>query len=569
MKMIIYVKNSNNQFIGTYKLNEDVVFNKNNLNKNILKALYESLNKIKVGLSQFKCLGKTKDSYFFLVGIKTFEEDLSLEYFTKLVDSKEEKISKRMLKKYQKKIKEAKLSATLNAFFSNFGLKDFIILFIEITVLVISIVLKLDESELYILILSVVLLLINSIRKIINTIFKVLEYRKSYELSSNYESKDLTNSIKKQVIDNYKKSHKYKDFDYLVFKNGEITDNIENSQEIFIYSDLENQNLKEFGASIKVLKNKYRNNLSDDSRNALAYVISNKLNYDKTIFNGHLIGINSDLNFKNVKEIEIKDVRYHNYVSADEMIYRNIKSATRFNKVIKGTDICLNPITKGLNDIENSHLTNLIGVNLIIELHVNNKEYLIINQQSMYNDVNNSRLVPTSSGSLDKNDYIKFRLLDIDDNLGFEKLLSFGMLRELSEESYLDFEIKKDKIFILNNLDLQVKNFHLLGVSRLVSKAGKPDFFGKLVLESNDPNIINKILENYDRKQNEYLGTKQELETTKMIIEEKEVLLDLNKRNKLFKKMYMEDNKYSENENEKYILSPQLSYVFYLLENEK
>ena len=50
MKMIIYVKNSNNQFIGTYKLNEDVIFNKNNLNKNILKALYESLNKIKVGL---------------------------------------------------------------------------------------------------------------------------------------------------------------------------------------------------------------------------------------------------------------------------------------------------------------------------------------------------------------------------------------------------------------------------------------------------------------------------------------------------------------------------------------
>ena len=31
----------------------------------------------------------------------------------------------------------------------------------------------------------------------------------------------------------------------------------------------------------------------------------------------------------------------------------------------------------------------------------------------------------------------------------------------------------------------------------------------------------------------------------------------------------MEDNKYSENENEKYILSPQLRYVFYLLENEK
>lgn len=569
MKMIIYVKNSNNQFIGTYKLNEDVVFNKNNLNKNILKALYESLNKRKVGLSQFKCLGKTKDACFFLVGIKTFEEDLSLEYFTKLVDSKEEKISKRMLKKYQKKIKEAKLSATLNAFFSNFGLKDFIILFIEIAVLVISIVLKLDESELYILILSVALLLINSIRKIINTIFKVFEYRKSYELSSNYESKDLTNSIKKQVIDNYKKSHKYKDFDYLVFKNGEITDDIENSQEIFIYSDLENQNLKQFGASIKVLKNKYRNNLSDDSRNALAYVISNKLNYDKTIFNGHLIGINSDLNFKNVKEIEIKDVRYHNYVSADEMIYRNIKSATRFNKVIKGTDICLNPITKGLIDIENSHLTNLIGVNLIIELHVNNKEYLIINQQSMYNDVNNSRLVPTSSGSLDKHDYIKFRLLDIDENLGFEKLLSLGMFRELSEESYLDFEIKKDRIIVLSNLNLQVKDFHLLGVSRLVSKAGKPDFFGKLVLESNDQNIINKILENYDRKQNEYLGTKQELETTKMIIEEKEVLLDLNKRNKLFKKMYMEDNKYSENNKEKYILSPQLRYVFYLLENEK
>ena len=569
MKMIIYVKNSHNKFIGTYKLNSDINFDNNNLNKNLLKALYESLNKINVGLSQFKCLGKSNETYYFLIGIKTYQSIIDLEHFSKLEEnSKEEKVSIRMLKKYQKKIAEAKISATLNSFFANFGLKDFIILAMEIIILSISIVLKLDETELYILILSLILLLINSFRKIINTIFKVLDYRKSYELSTNYETVEIKNDINNQVINNYKKSPKYKDFNHLIFKNGEIVKEVNNAQEVFIYSDLENQNLKEFGVSIQVLKNKYKNNLSEDSRNALAYVISNKLNYDKTIFNGHLMGINTDLNFKNLSHVEVKEVRYHNYVSTDEMIYRNIKAATRFNKVIKGTEICLDPLTKGLNDIENSYLTNLIGVNLIIELHINEKEYLIINQQSMYNDVNNSRLVPTSSGSLDHNDYIKFKKMN-NGNLSFEKLLSIGMFRELHEESYLDFEITNDAINSLNEMDLIIEDFYLLGVSRLVSKAGKPDFFGKLILKSTDENIISKILNNYDKKQNEYLGTKQELETTRMIIEEKNTLLDNEKRNTLLCKMYQEDNKYSQNKNDKYVLSPQLRYVLYLLENEK
>ena len=78
---------------------------------------------------------------------------------------------------------------------------------------------------------------------------------------------------------------------------------------------------------------------------------------------------------------------------------------TDSSNVISGKALTLNPLTNGLMDIENSHLTNLIGINLMVELEYNNTKYYVINQQSMYNDVNSSRYSPSASGSLDLNDY--------------------------------------------------------------------------------------------------------------------------------------------------------------------
>ena len=161
----------------------------------------------------------------------------------------------------------------------------------------------------------------------------------------------------------------------------------------------------------------------------------------------------------------------------------------------------------------------------------------------MYNDVNGSRFVPSASGSLDLKDYVKLKNKK---QFHFKDLLKIGMLRELSEESYLNV----DENMIINDLNLTVQNFKMLGFARLVSKAGKPDFFGKLEVKINSTNDIIRILENYDNYQNKYLGThNHELETNRMIIISKD---------DFFGNCLDEEN-----------LSPQLKYLIYLLKNEK
>ena len=86
----------------------------------------------------------------------------------------------------------------------------------------------------------------------------------------------------------------------------------------------------------------------------------------------------------------------------------------------------------------------------------------------------------------------------------------------------------------------------MLGFGRLVSKSGKPDFFGHLVLKSDNENIINDILNNYKDHQNKFLGTKNYLETINMKIVSK---------NELFSQDSLE-------------FSPQLQYSIFLLKNK-
>ena len=159
------------------------------------------------------------------------------------------------------------------------------------------------------------------------------------------------------------------------------------------------------------------------------------------------------------------------------MIFKNICTPNEPTKVISGQKLTLNPLTNGLRDIENSYLTNLIGINIMVELDVNGEIYYIVNLQSIYNDVNGSTFVPSASGSIDINDYLKNKN---DENFTFKELLKYAMYRELSEESYIF--INKDNT---NNLNLNVTNFKVLGFARLASKAGKPDFFGKVQIKLN------------------------------------------------------------------------------------
>ncbi len=565
MKYIIYVKNKKNELVGIYtlkkitkvaslvdikKTKKDIYYNgkMNNNNLNLLYSLTEDLRNQNISLSQYKCLGKNNEETYFLVKINIEETNLTLNNFQQL--NKEDNSYKKtinVLNKYHKKIVHGKHQALTNAILSELKPIDYIMVIIEFTLLVATIVTTLIKNpvdnntnncadsfnSLSILLLSIFVVLLQSVKTIIKKINKGLEFKKDCNLTTTIEGESKQDIINK-IVNPKTFSKKYKDYQVMKFANSK-------KDEAFIYSEKQNKTLEQNTAKLKINLEKDKIDLTNDSRKALAYIVSDKLENDKSIFNGKLLGINSDLNFDILNCVNIKAVRYHSYVSTDEMIFKNICTPNEPTKVISGQKLTLNPLTNGLRDIENSYLTNLIGINIMVELDVNGEIYYIVNLQSIYNDVNGSTFVPSASGSIDINDYLKNKN---DENFTFKELLKYAMYRELSEESYIF--INKDNT---NNLNLNVTNFKVLGFARLASKAGKPDFFGKVQIKLNSVEEITKILNNYDLYQNKYLGSKtNELETMQMVIISK---------HDLFNAKIEEVNQ-----------SPQLQYLIYLLKNE-
>lgn len=565
MKYIIYVKNKKNELVGIYtlkkitkvaslvdikKTKKDIYYNgkMNNNNLNLLYSLTEDLRNQNISLSQYKCLGKNNEETYFLVKINIEDTNLTLNNFQQL--NKEDNSYKKtinVLNKYHKKIVHGKHQPLTNAILSELKPIDYIMVIIEFALLIATIVTTLIKNpvdnntnncadsfnSLSILLLSIFVVLLQSVKTIIKKINKGLEFKKDCNLTTTIEGESKQDIINK-IVNPETFSKKYKDYQVMNFANSK-------KDEAFIYSEKQNKTLDQNAAKLKIKLEKDKIDLTNDSRKALAYIVSDKLENDKSIFNGKLLGINSDLNFDTLNCVNIKTVRYHSYVSTDEMIFKNICTPNEPTKVISGQKLTLNPLTNGLRDIENSYLTNLIGINIMVELDVNGEIYYIVNLQSIYNDVNGSTFVPSASGSIDINDYLKNKN---DENFTFKELLKYAMYRELSEESYIF--INKDNT---NNLNLNVTNFKVLGFSRLASKAGKPDFFGKVQIKLNSVEEITKILNNYDLYQNKYLGSKtNELETMQMVIISK---------HDLFNAKIEEVNQ-----------SPQLQYLIYLLKNE-
>lgn len=547
MKYFIYIKNTKNEFLGIYQLiNEDglkplnpkLINNtknkiytsseNNNYNLKLLSILYTSLNEKNLELKQFKCIGRKKDNVYYLIRLGNATSDLTLSSFAK-VNEKHQKVIK-VYENYKKKINKGKNKAVMNAIFAELRFNDYFVLSVEIIIFITSLFLVFVNNPLkggitpLILLLSIFILLLQSLEKIVTKISKGLEFKKNCRLSTKIEGESKT-KILEEVIDPMTFSSKYKNYQVMKFPK---------INEAFIFSSFENKNFDSSATNLEVELSKDVISLSESSRKALAYIIATKLTEDKTIFNGKLLGINSELNFTILNKVEVKKVRYHNYVSTDEMIFQNIVIPTDSSNVISGKALTLNPLTNGLMDIENSHLTNLIGINLMVELEYNNTKYYVINQQSMYNDVNSSRYSPSASGSLDLNDYCTLKKHHLN---SFKELLAIGMLRELSEESYIFMDISK------------VEDITLLGFSRLVSKAGKPDFFGKINIKVNSEEELTNIIDNYTTYQNQYLGSKKhELEGNQMVIISRE---------DLFNENLLKDE-----------LSPQLQYLIYLLKNE-
>jgi len=367
------------------------------------------------------------------------------------------------------------------------------------------------------------------------------EYNMSHStLIEGKPKEEIYNNIKNNLTETYEEFKPFKD----------------NPNSFFI-NDEENYNFQMNGNKIKVIKNKKNRTINTDAKNILAQFVGQRLNSDTVLFNGDLLGIDSELKFSNVDKVNVKFVKYFNYISLDDAIYKNIIINAEKVDIIEGYKISLNPITGGFYDIKNSPLTNLIGVNLIVEVVTEKNTYLLVNRQSLYNDVNTNKFVPSSSGSLENEDY-NVMIKSKRNSLG--ELLKIGMLRELVEECYIDLDFTKIKNVSEIDYSLKEDQLKLLGFARLTNKGGKPDFFGKIVINRTEDEL-NTLLDDFDVKQNEYIlktnyrsvgRTSHNIESNELIAVKKNEFIDVNL-----------------NPNVEKNYSPQLSYIKYLLQKEK
>lgn len=350
--------------------------------------------------------------------------------------------------------------------------------------------------------------------------------------------------IRNLINDNIAKQPFYKKFRMEEFSpKNPSKDYKKNAGEAFLINDDQNVKLNENAKKMDFKLEKYYREKNDNTKRIFASIYSEKVKEKQVIFDSNLIGLDTDLIFFENQTIAIKKIKYHDYICNDDMIYKNLSSASNPSYFLKGLDLTLDQTYSTFRNIKKSSLANTIGINLIVELVVGEKKYYIVNKQCTSSNVNNEKYVPSASGSLDYSDYKK--------NKGktFYDLLKYGMLRELYEESYIESHYFYDNIKKLEIINEETP-FEILGVARLFSKAGKPDFFGKITINIKEEDI-NRILDNYNDAQNYFLSNMKEkshLESTHMhIIEESEFL----------KKA--KDNDYEESD------SIQLRYTKYLI----
>lgn len=537
MKLYIYLFNKYKKEIGIFKIKDNFILKSNddnyfsyfpkygeNFNSKIILAIEETKS---FNIKQVRFLYKNKDMIITFIesdlDTNHIEDNNFYDIFTEVIDFKIKQIVEKTYFKYLAKIKRQvhaiKLSLRVPEPY------DICLYLFTIISLIINV--ASGESGVFETPFTIMLGIISFFRVITNL------GKNKHDFNARYNgSKAIINPEKEEIINNIIKNrtNEYKDFVCSSFKANES----EITQDIFMYSDKENKNLRNYASTMKLIKSKNRVKKTDDSRNMMGYVLSSKVKEGKQIFNSKLVGLDSDLHFYEKKDIFLKPVTYFDYVTNDESIFRVLTMANNSSYLFNGNKHTLYD-NGSFKNIEGSSLTNLIGVNILLILNVDGIKYVVINRQNSFTDVNHFRLMPSGSGSLNYSDFKRNK------KLSFNDILRIGMYRELEEESYIGTKYLND----------HNARFNILGVARLISKSGKPDFFGKVEIDIAKSELEN-ILKSYNIKQNKFLCTNKEhtlLENNYMEIIKLDKFLKENENNFLY------------NENE----SIQLRYTKYLL----
>lgn len=245
--------------------------------------------------------------------------------------------------------------------------------------------------------------------------------------------------------------------------------------------------------------------ISNDRREALYQIVKKKVDAGKIIFNDKLVCLRTDLllssvlseknavgetDLSDLQLVEVEKTDYFSNLTTNDQIFSRLFSCD-YSSVFYGKDMTVDSFS-ALYNLSQSPAANIIGVNT---LAITCDGYLVINIQNNHNDVNNHNFVPSGSGSSDFNDLKACLQIEKDGSeevrkglkskkrytCEFKKFITYGMLRELAEESHLCKH--KDKNAFGEFIKKYLPSTYICGYIRLLNRGGKPDFFGVTFLD--------------------------------------------------------------------------------------
>lgn len=369
------------------------------------------------------------------------------------------------------------------------------------------------------------------------------DYFKRQFVRENSLKTDIVNKVTK----NPEEQHNLSGYTWQTFDNGNKEYYLQSdSVDKFLYSDSNNLRLK-------VINGKQK--LNEDQKNALYRIVKEKIAQGKSIFNGSLVRLKTDMLLKSVKAgedyknifaekyVTVQKTDYFSNMATNDQIYMQMFKYD-FSSVYKGKNATVDENYR-LYNLSDSPAANIIGATTLAV--TKDGKFIINSQNGSRNDVNNGCLVPSGSGSADfedlviradgegvkkaRKEYKSAKKQFEPKQKEFKKLLIANpenidnILAPENEEykDYLNLKTQKEKLyeeykylkymrrrktgfadFITYAMERELmeeshlKKEHIIktcvcGYIRILDRGGKPDFFGITFLNCNEQEADKKF----------------------------------------------------------------------------
>lgn len=218
---------------------------------------------------------------------------------------------------------------------------------------------------------------------------------------------------------------------------------------------------KDAGYAIPIEHRRGKQELADELRPMAASIMmpAFKTSRHKRLFNGRLLRMCDDLIEEGgrILPVTVQETRYFDTLCTNEMTFGIVQKTDSLHDRFLGETLIIDEQST-LLPYNTSRCSNYMGSST---LSITADNYIMLNQQGLGNRVNEGRIAPPGSGSVDYRDLT--RIEKAKGAMTLQQVVIDAAERELREECGLAGSVEMES--------------HVIGYAKLLERGGKPDFF--------------------------------------------------------------------------------------------